>query len=63
MRATNPHIKYVKGEIYGYGLVTFGPKSATATVRAVESIKRADTPIATAHRFAIEAGKPGVVPA
>lgn len=62
-RAYNPHIKYAKSEIYGYGLVTFEPKAATATVRAVESIKRADTPIATASRFAIEAGQPGVKPA
>lgn len=63
MRARNPHIKYVKSEIYGYGLVTFSPKAAMASVRAVESIKRTETPIVTAYEFAIEAGSPGVKPA
>ena len=59
----NPHITYAKSGIYGYGLVTFSPKSATLQVRTVQSIKDAKSPIATAARFVVEAGQPGAKPA
>jgi alkaline phosphatase D len=55
----NPHIQYAKSGIYGYGTVIFEPGQAAASVRAVQSIKKMDTPIATAARFVAEAGKPG----
>jgi alkaline phosphatase D len=56
----NPHIKYAKSGINGYGIVTLEPKAATVAFRTVHSIKDLETPIATTARFAVEAGQPGV---
>jgi alkaline phosphatase D len=60
MLPNNPYIKYAKGGANGYGLVTVEPKAATVAFRTLHSVKDARSPIATAARFAVETGRPGV---
>lgn len=59
----NPHIKYARSEVYGYGVVTLEPKKAEVAFRTLQSEKDAQSGIATMARFAVEAGQPGVKPA
>jgi alkaline phosphatase D len=59
----NPHIRYAKSGVYGYGVATLEPKAASVAFRTVHSIKKQHSPIDTLARFTVEAGKPGVVPA
>jgi alkaline phosphatase D len=56
----NPHIKYAKSGINGYGVVSLEGKSANVAFRTVRSVKEAHSPIAITARFAVEAGRPGV---
>ncbi|HTR87983.1 MAG TPA: alkaline phosphatase D family protein [Reyranella sp.] len=63
MRAFNPHVKYARSQVYGYGLVNLSPKLATMEVRTVETVKRADAKVATDASFVVEAGQPGAKPA
>lgn len=56
----NPHLRYANGEDRGYVTTTLSAREARAELRAVESVKWQDAPIATRARFAIEAGRPGV---
>jgi alkaline phosphatase D len=56
----NPHIRYGRTGVYGYGLAELGPKSTTMTFRTVGTVKEPTSPISTLARFAVEAGKPGV---
>jgi alkaline phosphatase D len=57
----NPHIRYVKSEVYGYGVATLEPKAASVAFRTIRSVKEQNSPIGTLARFTVEAGKPGVV--
>jgi hypothetical protein len=53
----------VRSGIYGYGHVSFTPKQAMMSVRTVQSRRDPQSPLSTTTRFAVEAGKPGAVPA
>ncbi len=58
--ARNPHLRYGRSEVNGYGLVRLDPKAATVTFRTVDSVREKSSPISTLARFNVEAGKPGV---
>jgi alkaline phosphatase D len=55
----NPHIRYAKSGLYGYGIAALEPKLATVSFRTVQSIKEQRSPIGTLARFTVEAGQPG----
>ena len=55
----NPHIRYARTNVYGYGLVALETRQATVTFRNVQSIKEQHSPIADLARFVVEAGQPG----
>jgi alkaline phosphatase D len=59
----NPHMRYVKSGVWGYGVAELAPKAATVSFRSVRSIKEQNSPISTLARFTVEAGKPGAVAA
>jgi len=63
MLPNNPHMKYVRSRAYGYGVVSLAPRTAAVSFRTVKSIKDVNSSISTLARFAVEAGKPGAVPA
>ena len=55
----NPHIRYGRGGMNGYGVVALEPRAATVSFRTVRSVKKQNSPISTHARFVVEAGKPG----
>ena len=59
----NPHIRYGRGDLNGYGIVAIEPGQATVSFRTVKSVKERQSPVATSARFVVEAGQPGVKPA
>ena len=59
----NPHIRYARSGVFGYGLAEVGPKSTTMRFRTVENVREKSSPIRTLATFAVEAGKPGVTAA
>lgn len=59
----NPHIRYAKSGVFGYARVTLNPQAAQVAFRTVDTIKSPQSGISTAARFAVEAGRPGVVAA
>jgi alkaline phosphatase D len=59
----NPHMRYVKSGVFGYGVAELSPKASTVLFRTVQSIKEQSSPISTMAKFTVEAGKPGVVTA
>ena len=56
----NPHIRYGRGDLNGYGVVSLEPKAATVSFRTVGSVKQQNSPVSTHARFVVEAGKPGL---
>jgi alkaline phosphatase D len=56
----NPHLRYGRTGVNGYGIVALDPKGAQVTFRTVSSVKQSETTIDTLARFAVEAGRPGV---
>jgi len=58
----NPHAHYGNSEHHGYLLVDLRRDGAEVQVRSPASIKDARSPIATARRFRVEHGRPGVQP-
>jgi alkaline phosphatase D len=59
----NPHIRYGRGGVNGYGVVALEPGQATISFRTVKSVKQQNSPVDTHARFVVEAGQPGVKPA
>jgi alkaline phosphatase D len=57
----NPHMRYVKSGVFGYGVTQLEAKAATVSFRTVRSIKEQNSPISTLARFTVEAGKPGAI--
>ena len=58
--ARNPQLRYGLGGRYGYAHVALAPKSATVSFRMVDTVREPTSGIATAARFTVEAGNPGV---
>ena len=56
----NPHMRYGRGDAFGYGLVEIGAKQAAVSFRAVDHVRERQSGISTIARFAVEAGRPGV---
>lgn len=57
--AENPHLRYGNGEKRGYVTVEIRRNECTATLRALDSEKRADSGISTLATFAVANGRPG----
>ena len=57
----NPHLKYGHAAHRGYTVVELTERAALAQFRAVDTVKRANSPVRTLASFAIEDGKPGIV--
>lgn len=55
----NPHLRYGRGGVNGYGVVALEPTAATVSFRTVRSVKEQNSPVSTHARFVVEAGKPG----
>ena len=56
----NPHLRYGRTGVNGYGLVALEPKSAQVAFRTVQSVKEVNSNISTLTRFTVEPGRPGV---
>lgn len=61
--ARNPHLRYGLGGRCDDARVELATQAAAIAFRAVYSVKASASGIATAARFAVEAGRPGVVAA
>jgi alkaline phosphatase D len=61
--AKHPYVRAAASEVYGYGLVTLDRQKALAAFRVVGDVRDLRTGISTVRQFAVEAGKPGAVPA
>ena len=57
---TQPHLRYARGGVNGYGLLELQPKQATISFRAVKNVKEQNSPLHELKRFVVEAGQPGV---
>jgi alkaline phosphatase D len=60
MRATNPHIRHANGAARGYTLLDITPKRLEARLRAVETVKRAESAVRTDFTAVVESGRPGI---
>jgi alkaline phosphatase D len=61
LMAKNPHIRAAMSEVNGYGLVALDATKATVSFRTLTDVRDRKSAIATAERFVVEAGRPGVV--
>jgi alkaline phosphatase D len=59
----NPHLRYGRGDVNGYGVVSLEAKKATVAFRTVKSVKEQNSPVTTRESFVVEAGQPGAKPA
>ncbi|MGE5096997.1 MAG: alkaline phosphatase D family protein [Betaproteobacteria bacterium] len=59
----NRHIRYGNGNDRGYVLLDIREGGLQARLRAVQTVKRDDSPIANAAAFVVEPGRPGLQPA
>lgn len=59
----SPHIYVAEGRLHGYGRCVLGRRGAEVAFRALDDHRRADSPIGTFRRYAVEPGRPGVNPA
>ena len=57
--AENPHVRFGHGPKRGYVKMELRPDACTATLRALDSEKRADSGISTLATFVVENGRPG----
>jgi alkaline phosphatase D len=57
--AENSHLRYGNGQQRGYVKMEIGRNACTATLRALDSEKRADSGIYTLATFTVENGHPG----
>jgi alkaline phosphatase D len=57
----NPHVRYGNGHQRGYLKVELRRDTCSASLRALESEKRADSGISTAATFIVENGRPGAI--
>ena len=57
--AENPHLRYGNGARRGYVTMEIRPAACTATLRALDSEKRADSGIYALATFVVENGRPG----
>ena len=57
--AENPHLHYGDGVKRGYIRMELTRDRCTASLRALDDVKRADSGIATAATFIVESGRPG----
>jgi alkaline phosphatase D len=56
----NPHIRYARSTERGYAVLDLDRKELQARLRTVETVKRNEVPVATAHTARVESGKPGL---
>ncbi|HEX6755161.1 MAG TPA: alkaline phosphatase D family protein [Mycobacteriales bacterium] len=59
----NPHVRFFDGSLRGYLRCELGRDSWRTDVRTVASIDTPVSPVATTASYAVESGRPGIVPA
>jgi alkaline phosphatase D len=59
--AKNPQIRFAQSGVNGYGVVVLDARQALVSFRTLGDVRDPRSGISTAKRFAVEAGKPGVV--
>ena len=59
----NPHVRFFDGSLRGYLRCELGRDSWRTDVRNVASIDTPVSPVATTASYAVESGRPGIVPA
>ena len=58
--AENSHLRYGRGDVRGYATMSLDARGCTVDFRAVDDVKRADSPVNRIARFSVEPGAPGV---
>jgi alkaline phosphatase D len=59
LRPDNPHVRFANSERRGYAVLELTETRCLAQLRALDSEKAADSPIATLAAFVVEDGRPG----
>ncbi|MBI4988777.1 MAG: alkaline phosphatase D family protein [Rhodocyclales bacterium] len=59
LRPDNPHVRFANSERRGYAVLELTEKRCLAQLRAIDSEKAVDSPIATLAAFVVEDGRPG----
>nr|WP_246294758.1 alkaline phosphatase D family protein [Schlegelella koreensis] len=57
----NPHVRHARADRRGYTRLRFGPERMHAELRVVEDVMDPASTVSTAARFAVDAGRPGVL--
>lgn len=57
--AQSPHIRYVRTDQRGYGLIDLSPQRMQVSLRYIKEIVQSDSEIGTLAQFLVEDGKPG----
>jgi alkaline phosphatase D len=57
----NPHIRYAMSDYRGYTRMEFTARQLRTDLRALNTVKRRDSPCRTLETFIVEDGKPGAV--
>jgi alkaline phosphatase D len=60
LQAANPAMRFIDGEVRGYGLLELTPEAASITFRAVQSALAPTSPAHDLARFVVENGRPGL---
>ena len=55
----NPHIRHARSDERGYVRFALDAKALQAQLRVLHDVRAPDSPIRTAARFTVEAGRPG----
>ncbi|WP_213955353.1 alkaline phosphatase D family protein [Variovorax sp. dw_954] len=58
--AKNPHLRYGRGDVRGYALMSLDVRGCTVDFQAVDDVKLATSPVTRIARFTVEPGAPGV---
>jgi alkaline phosphatase D len=58
--AKNPHLRYGRGDVRGYALMSLDARGCTVDFQAVDDVKLAASPVNRIARFMVEPGAPGV---
>ncbi|GAA2426015.1 alkaline phosphatase D family protein [Actinomadura vinacea] len=61
LRGSNPHLEYFNSAAHGYVVMDVTPSGITATMKAVRSIRTAETPrLLTLRTFRVDEGRPSL---
>ncbi len=57
-RERNPHCLLANAQLRGYGLLDLDAQRAVVSLRTVDDVRRADSPVSTLARFEVPSGQP-----